>query len=311
MRIGVKYFICFIFIFMTHKSYCTQMEIKKEQKIVERFVFDVRTCGDPENEAILFLHGFPETSFMWEDQMRHFAGLGYFCVAPDQRGYSPEARPKEVSAYLVPNLIEDARTIMQSYQKAQFHMVGHDWGAEVGWRYLESYPEDILSWTSLSVPHGSAFFKAIKTVPEQRKKSWYMGMFKIPMLPEWYLKSGNFAAMKNKVWTSQSEPELVEYVRQFKAPGALKAILNWYRANISLTGPPPGVLPVEERKKYTGRTLFIWGNQDVAVSRSAAEFCEKYVHGPYQFEELDAGHWIVQDKPEELKKLFESHLKAQ
>jgi len=257
------------------------------------YIFKVRCLGSPDLPAIIFLHGWPETSFMWEAAMQHFHKLGFYCIAPDQRGYSSGARPKSIKSYFIDHLIEDVRSLSNKLGLERFHLVAHDWGAEVGWKYIETYPEAIISFNALAVPHGSAFRKAIEADKTQRKKSWYMGFFQIPGIPEWSLKSANFKRLRS-VWTHQSEEEVEEYIEHFKEKGALTASINWYRANINFFKQPKSN---RIRQKYTGPVMLIYGNQDVAVTKTAVEFNEK-----------DASHWLIQEKPDEVLQLLQEHI---
>jgi len=268
------------------------------------FEFSVKTSGLPEKPCIIFLHGWPESSFMWEPALTYFANEGYFCIAPDQRGYSTNARPKNVAAYQVKHLIEDVNAIKSHFNIKEFHLVAHDWGAEVGWQYIETYPEQVLSFNALSVPHGRAFAKAVKTDKVQRKKSWYMGFFQIPLIPEIGLKFNDFKLLRN-IWTHQNEPEVSSYIRLFKQKGALTASINWYRANINFFEKPNNN---KERKKYLGPILLIYGNKDIAIGRTAIENNRKYVLGKYTYKELDAGHWLIQEKPNEVINIIFDHI---
>lgn len=269
------------------------------------FEFNVKTAGESGNPSIIFLHGWPESSYMWDQALTYFGEQGYFCIAPDQRGYSPKARPKNVAAYKVKYLIEDINAIKSHFGIEEFHLVAHDWGAEVGWQYIETYPEQVLSFNALSVPHGRAFAKAVKTDKVQRNKSWYMGFFQIPSIPEIGLKFNNFKLLR-KIWSHQSEPEVTEYIRLFKQKGALTASINWYRANINFFEKPSEKV---ERKKYLGPVLLIYGNQDIAVGRTAIENNKKYINGTYTYKELNAGHWLMQEKPNEVIDIISKHIK--
>ena len=185
------------------------MEIRKI--ITGELQFDCRVSGNEENELVIFLHGFPETSFMWINLMKKLAALGYFCVAPDMRGYSENACPKGVEYYHLKKLSDDILNIAHAMNRNQFHLVGHDWGAGIGWNIVYQYPEKIKSWTALSVPHPRAFSKAIKTDKEQGKKSRYIGWFLIPVIPEIMLRKNDFEKLR-KLWKNSSPKELDNYL---------------------------------------------------------------------------------------------------
>ncbi|MDM7999345.1 MAG: alpha/beta hydrolase [Dehalococcoidia bacterium] len=245
-------------------------------------------------EPVMLLHGFPETSIMWAGLMGHLAGEGYRCFAPDQRGYSPGARPGRIEDYEYRELVSDVLALADAVGYTRFHLIGHDWGSAVGWAVIRLHPERVCSWTAMSVPHMDAFASAIADDPDQRQRSRYMAFFMLPEKPERSLMADDFAALRS-LWSSIPKEQVDEYLSVFSQPGALTAALNWYRANAVLLerrrgGPMFG--PVQHP------TLLLWGNQDIAVGRVAVERTAQYMKGPYRLVELDGGHWLVQKRPE-------------
>lgn len=244
--------------------------------------FRCRVFGPEGGEPVILLHGFPESSAMWVQAMGALAGKGYRCLAPDQRGYSPGARPKDKSAYTMDKVASDVTALADAMGFEKFHLVGHDWGAGCGWTVVQLFPERLLSWTALSLPHMAAFGKAIRTVPEQKKKSWYMAFFQLPVLPE--LALGWWAL--ERVWKEAGPEEAADYRALFKPYGARRAVLNWYRAVRRRTVAYEDVhVP----------TLFIWGNQDEVIGRAGVEDTRRFIKGEYTFVELEAGHWLPRE----------------
>jgi pimeloyl-ACP methyl ester carboxylesterase len=271
-------------------------------------VFRARFSGaqGSAGEPVILLHGFPESSIMWAGLMERLGGEGYRCFGPDQRGYSPGARPGGVEAYEYRELVSDVMALADALGYARFHLVGHDWGSAIGWAILHLHPDRVRSWTAMSVPHMDAFASAIADDPDQRKRSQYMGFFMLPEKPERSLAADDFAALRS-LWSSIPKEQVDEYVSIFSQPGALTAALNWYRANTVLLekrreGPKFG--PVHHP------TLLIWGNQDIAIGRAAVERTAQYMKGPYRLAELDAGHWLVQEAPERVHEEISRHLRA-
>ena len=244
--------------------------------------FRCRLSGPPGGEPVVLLHGFPESSAMWAPLMALLAAQGYRCLAPDLRGYSPGARPRAVGAYTMDQVASDVTALADVMGWRAFHLVGHDWGAGCGWTLVQLVPERLLSWTALSLPHMAAFGKALRTVPEQKQKSWYMVFFQLPVLPE--LALGAWAL--ERVWRNAGPDEAADYRRLFKPYGARRAVLNWYRAARRRT-VAYGDVAVP--------TLFFWGNRDVAIARAGAEDTARYMKGEYRFLELDAGHWLPRE----------------
>lgn len=140
-------------------------EVVKKEMTIDGMTFSVREAGmENQGELIVFLHGFPESSIIWEETMKKCADLGYRCIAPDQRGYSKGARPEGYENYAVNILAED---VFKFAGNENIHLVGHDFGAVVGWTAVAMHPEKIISWTALSVPYWPAYFLAIQNDPEQ------------------------------------------------------------------------------------------------------------------------------------------------
>ena len=186
--------------------------------------------SDNAGPVIVMLHGFPETSIMWQPLLARASAADMAAVAFDQRGYSPGARPEGVEAYAMPELVEDVFSVADSLGIGAFHLVGHDWGAAVAWSAAMLGDPRLLSVTALSVPHIAAFAAAIAADPEQQRRSRYMAVFRTPVLAEYLfgtLDMGLFRAMHQE----HRGEVLDEYVRVFSEPGAMTAALNWYRAS--------------------------------------------------------------------------------
>jgi pimeloyl-ACP methyl ester carboxylesterase len=268
--------------------------------------FRCQEAGPEGGEPIVLLHGFPETSHMWVELLPALAEAGYRCLAPDQRGYSPAARPDNVEAYLTDNLVADTAALAEAAGfREKYHLIGHDWGAGVGWRFVGTRPEKLASWTALSIPHPASYGRAFAEDPDQQEKSQYILFFQQPGAAEEMLLANDAAALK-AVWDKSSPEEVEEYVRVLTAPGALTAALNWYRANFG-----GGALdPSANQFEVTVPTLTIWGNQDQAVGRATTLHHNDYIKGPNRWLELDAGHWLIQEKFETVRDEILAHLRA-
>lgn len=265
------------------------------------FEFDCRISGDEANEPVILLHGFPETSIMWDKLMDHLASCGFYCIAPDMRGYSKGACPKGASNYTVDKLSADIINISEALKLNSFHLIAHDWGAAVGWHVVYTNPKKIRSWTSLSIPHSKAFAKAYRTDPIQKKKSRYIGYFLLPWIPEFMIRRNDFKVFR-KLWKNSTPEEINHYLSVFRRKESLTGALNYYRANIGKNKVQPvGLIETP--------TLFIWGKKDLAVGEVAAKGAEPYMKGDYTFIELDAGHWLIQTHFKEITPLIEAHLK--
>ncbi|SNY99480.1 alpha/beta hydrolase [Flagellimonas pacifica] len=271
---------------------------------IGKLIFDCRTDGDKENELVIFLHGFPETSYMWGKLMAHFSKNGFYCVAPNLRGYSKGACPKGKKHYSLDKLAKDVLGIAKFLNKSKFHLVGHDWGSVIGWKVVHGHENLILSWTGISVPHFQAFGKAIMIDDEQRKMSQYIKNFQLPYLPERQIRKKGFKAFK-RLWKHSEPNEVDDYLKVFRNPKQLTATLNYYRSNYKL-------LKKAAKHQILGDinvpTLFIWGNKDLAVGSYSVSESHQYMKSEYEFLELDAGHWLIQTNYNDLEEVITKHV---
>jgi pimeloyl-ACP methyl ester carboxylesterase len=207
--------------------------IVQKQLTLDLLTFDLRCAGDSSNELVILLHGFPETNHMWIPLMEDLVKKGFYCVAPNQRGYSPNAQPKGKKNYTLELLGSDILNISKVLGKEKFHLIGHDWGACIGWYIAQVYPEKILSWSALSVPHLQGFGEALSKDASQKKMSSYMQRFQIPWLPEYNIKKNDFAILK-RLWKNCSKEEIADYLSVFQKKGTVTAALNYYRENYKI-----------------------------------------------------------------------------
>ena len=277
--------------------------------VTQRGEFRARIAGFDNQEdrpLVILLHGFPVTSAMWIDVIPALANAGYKVIAFDQRGYSPQFRPQSVADYRTSALVKDVFAVADLAGSEKFHLVGHDWGAAVGWGAVLEKPSSIISWTPMSIAHPAAFGAALENDPEQQAKSSYFALFVTPGVPEILFSVNDFQMLRGVFGDMRAE-KINEYVKVFSEPGALSAGLNWYRA--AMPNAEPGVLINQTQSNDVSvPTLFIWGNQDDAVGRVGTELMAGYMKGPYSIIELDAGHWMLSDFPERVTQHILSHV---
>lgn len=263
--------------------------------------FDAITCGPEDGELVLFLHGFPEFADAWVDIIAAVSRAGFRAVAFDQRGYSPGARPLGVDSYRTSELIDDALAVADALGAQRFHLVSHDWGGIVAWKLAVAHRERLLSLTVLSTPHVDALLDARRTDPDQRRKSRYISLFRMPFhIAERLLLRKNAAALRRAYRGKLPSERLETYVRRLEVPGALTAGLNWYRAFDlhAITGPVQ--VP----------TLFIWGSEDQALGRRAAEATKDFVLSDYRFLPLQgASHWLLEEAADRVSEALVPHLR--
>jgi pimeloyl-ACP methyl ester carboxylesterase len=269
-------------------------------------VLDAVATGPADGPVVLLLHGFPQSSHEWRYQLPALAAAGYRAVAPDQRGYSAGARPDGVEAYHADHLVADVLAIVDRLGGAPVHLVGHDWGAIVAWLVAGRHPERLRSLTAVSVGHPLALAQAIATRgSDQAHRSAYVRFFQLPRVPEGLLLAGEGAGLRalfaNTAFVDRTAMDV--YVALLLEPGALTAVLNWYRALDVATLAGIGSVSVP--------TLYVWSTDDPALGRVQAEGTAAHVTGPYRFEELEGiSHWIPEDAPDELNRLLLEHLAA-
>jgi pimeloyl-ACP methyl ester carboxylesterase len=275
--------------------------VKIEEISANRMTFNCRTCGmDNTGDPVILMHGFPETSHMWQELMVLLASNGYRCLAPDLCGYSPGARPKDIKSYGIDKIASDIIALADSVGFDKFQLIGHDWGAGCGWTVVELAPHLVNSWSALSVPHMQAWDIARKTDKDQKMKGWYMKLFQLPVLPE--LVFGVILGIKglpNKLYNHSSPEEVKDYIRVLKTKNAREAAFNWYRANNRL---------LISYGNVSTPTLHIWGNEDIAFSRSGIEATKNYMGGDYELLELKAGHTLIQERFKEVSSAILRHL---
>ncbi|MCW2788527.1 MAG: alpha/beta hydrolase [Aeromicrobium sp.] len=254
--------------------------------------FDVRSSGPEDGDPIILLHGFPETSMSWLEVAPRLADAGFRVHAPDQRGYSPGARPTGVQAYDTGLLAADVIGLADALGLTTFHLVGHDWGSAVAWVVAAEHPDRVRTLTAVSLPHLAAYNRALSADPDQQAKAAYIGLFRQAGKAEELLLADGARRLTAMFGDAVPVGLVVRYVAHLAEPGALTAALNWYRAMTPALADTPHVrVP----------TTFVWGADDMAIGRAGAEACGDFVDADYRFIELaGVGHWVPEQAPHTL-----------
>jgi pimeloyl-ACP methyl ester carboxylesterase len=254
--------------------------------------FDVRDCGPRSGEIVVLLHGFPQDASAWDGVAPRLHAAGLRTLAPDQRGYSPGARPLGRRAYVAAEWTADLIALLDAAGADRAHVVGHDWGGTVAWAAACRLPERIASLVAVSTPHPAALTRSFIT-SSQGLRSWYMAFFQLPVLPELLVRR---SLHRSLVGSGLPVDAADGYTARLAEPGALTAALNWYRGMpISMLSPIPDC---------TVPATYIWGRDDFALGRVAAETTARHVVGPYRFVELSAGHWLPETRPREVAEVI-------
>lgn len=253
--------------------------------------------GPADGPLAILLHGFPEHAGAWSALSASLAGAGYRVWAPDQRGYGGSDKPPRVADYALDTLAADVVGLIDAAGRERAVVIGHDWGAAVAWWVAQTHPERVERLVAINVPHPAVMAARVRRDLAQLRKSWYILAFQLPRIPEALASRHGFRALARAL-TSSSRPgtfadaDLAAYRRAWGQPGALRAMLDWYRA---IVRHPPRM---PARPRITVPTLLLWGVRDVALERSLAQpsvdLCDD---GRLVWFE-DATHWVHHEEPE-------------
>lgn len=267
----------------------------------------VVAAGPSDGPVVLLLHGFPEFWYGWRSQIPALARAGYRVWAPDGRGYGLSDKPPSVYAYALDTLADDAHALVQATGRSTASVVGHDWGAAVAWRLAERHAPSVAELVILNVPHPFVFARTLRTSARQRRRSAYVAFFQLPLLPEALLRAGDHRALARSLETSSrpgtfSAADMAMYRWAWSQPGALKGMLDWYRA--ALRAPVRYAAPPRVRVP----TTMLWGARDAfLLSEMAAASVALCDDGRLQvFDE--ATHWLQHEEPEAVNRSILSFL---
>lgn len=267
------------------------------------FVFTTDAAGPTGGVLVLLLHGFPESRHSWRTALPEIAKAGYRAVAPDQRGYSPGARPDpaDLSKYAFDKLVQDAIDLADAAgaEGKRFHLVGHDWGGQVSWGVADKHPERLASLTVLSRPHPLSFRRALQEDPDQKHRSRHHGRFLEHDTADKLLADD---AKDMRAGLFGQDPKSVEqHLAILGKRDGLEAALAWYRANKGLSGDF-GTIKVP--------TLYVWGDADATVGSVAARGTGEFVSAAYAMEVLPGvGHFVMDQAAGRATDLMLAHMR--
>jgi pimeloyl-ACP methyl ester carboxylesterase len=234
-----------------------------------------------EGPLVVLLHGFPEFWYGWRHQLAPLAAAGFRVVAPDLRGYNLSSKPRGRGAYRLDLLARDVAELIEERGAASALVAGHDWGGAVAWATAMYHPERVARLAILNAPHPRRFRQAVQR-PRQALRSWYFGLFQLPWLPEY---------LGPKVFPQRDDPR---YREAWAQPGAMTAMLNYYRA----------ITPRTRIETVDAPTRVIWGRHDPFLELSVAEPSRADVPNLERVVVLDTSHWVQHEAPEEGSRLL-------
>ncbi len=259
----------------------------------------VVTAGPENGPLIVLLHGFPDNWSIWQRLFKPLVNAGYHVLSPDQRGYNLSDKPIGVHPYRLDALASDIRELIHFYRREQAVIIGHDWGGIVAWRLAMDYPEVVQKLIVMNAPHPATFAREIRENPAQQRKSWYIAFFQIPWLPEILIgqspiASANLFFRKGTVnQDAFSSYDLHSFAVSMSQPGALTAMLNWYRASFRDRS-------ALRARKIDTPTLLIWGEEDKALGKSLTYGLDQWVPDLSVHYIPNCGHWVQNEAPDEV-----------
>ena len=259
-------------------------------------------AGPKDGRVVVLLHGFPEFWHGWRKQIEPLAAAGFRVIVPDQRGYNLSSKPAGMAAYAIRELVSDVIAMADQLGQEKIFLAGHDWGAAVAWSAALLHPERIAKLAIVNVPHPSVMRRFIYTRLRQTLRSWYIFFFQIPWLPEALFSAFDFR-MGRRALAGSSRPgtftgeDLAQYRAAWSQPGALTAMINWYRAAMRYR------IPFADRTVRVP-TRILWGERDkflmFEMARDSLRYCTKgeLISFP------DASHWLQHEESAKVSQLL-------
>lgn len=258
-------------------------------------------AGPKSGVPVLLLHGFPEFYYGWRKQIPALAAAGCRVIVPDQRGYNLSDKPKGIEAYCVDTLVEDITGLIQALEYEKVNLIGHDWGAFIAWMLAIKHPETLHRLGIINVPHPAVIKRFLQRDLDQMRRSLYILFFQLPWLPEISMRIGNWRGASLGMRRSGkpqafTEEDIEKYKESWSQPGAITAMLNWYRAAARYQPAITNGMHVPVR------TLILWGVQDFALSRRMARPSLDYCEDGNLIFFPDASHWVQHEEADEMNR---------
>lgn len=256
--------------------------------------------GNADDPLIVMLHGFPEYWYAWRFQIKPLAAAGYRIVAPDMRGYNLTDKTPPYDIFTVAS---DIVNLIHTLGRQRSVVVGHDWGGMIAWAIAMVHPEVVMRLIVCNLPHPGAVRRAQQQMYlPQLLKSWYIGFFQLPSLPEWFCAANDFRALLGPMRRSLpafGEVDASRYRQAWSQPGALPAMLGYYRAL-------PSSLQQLRKQGHdvTAPTTLIWGDPDIALDTRLAQWSKEYVKGLKLSIIPHSSHFVQLRHPEQVTRLM-------
>jgi epoxide hydrolase 4 len=264
-------------------------------------------AGDRDAPLVILLHGFPEFWYAWKHQITALAAAGFRVWAPDQRGYGESTKPRGIAAYAIDELVSDVVGMIDASGNQTAHVVGHDWGGAVAWRLAATHPERVARLAVLNCPHPRVMAKNLRRNPAQAVRSSYILFFQLPLLPELVLGARGAALLERAlVRTSRrstfAEEDLARYREAWSRPGAVRSMINWYRAVRRGLGRGGD-------RRIRVPTLLLWGARDRFLGEEMAEQSIALCDDGRLTVLQAATHWLHHEEPEQVSRALTDFLR--
>ena len=264
-------------------------------------------AGPREGPLVVMLHGFPDFWYSWRHQMPFLAQRGFRVVAPDMRGYNLSDKPPGVGAYRIQKVVRDVKELVGQLGAERAHVVGHDWGAVVGWYFAMAHPVLLDRLGILNGPHPQRYVRSMNL--RQMRRSWYFGFFQLPWLPERFVSRNDYEVLRKLFRYDPSSREAftdedVElYVGAARRSDNLRYPINYYRALLR-----PNPLPALRWRVIERPVQVIWGERDRFLESSLAEPDPQWVPDARVHRLPEASHWVHHDEPERVNEILAAFL---
>ena len=271
------------------------MSISGFRTKINGLTFNVRVEGS--GRPVLLLHGFPDSAHLWRRQIAFLAGEGYRVIAPDLRGFGNTDAPEGREHYTLDAIAGDVTALMDRFGIERAPVIGHDWGAALGWNLAINHHERVERYIALSVGHPAAYRSDLRQIFH----SWYVLWFQVPFLSELSVRAMDWRLLRA---LSGHHAELDHWIGDLARSGRLTAGINWYRANFSR-------LLLDDFANVKVPVFGIWSSGDIFLSEQQMLKSAAHVDAPWRYERIDsAGHWIPLDAPERLNRLLLEYLRC-
>jgi len=258
-----------------------------------------------EGPLVLLLHGFPEMWYSWRHQIQDLAEHGFHVVAPDLRGTNLSDKPPNSRRYGLDTLAGDVAALITMLGEERAAVVGHDWGAAVGWWFAMRHPDRLTRLGILNVPHPERFWRSLRSF-RQLRRSWYIFFFQLPWLPEYILTKNDHAALRHILQNDPLRPDAMtpqdieKYVAAANRSGGLRGGINFYRALLRRNP----VKLIRRVRRIDAPVIVIWGERDRYLGTDLAEPSPELVPHCRVERVPDASHFVQLDCPERVNELL-------